>query len=74
MTADDDIQAAVAAERKRCFAWAIGRVPRSRAAMAIRDGEEPGTLERDPSVCWICGEPLHQGHFCPGMKAKEISA
>ncbi len=60
------LDAAIKAERDRCFAWAIGLVPRSRAAMAIKDGEAPGVLERDPSVCWVCGEPLHPGHFCPG--------
>lgn len=54
----------VAQERERCFRWAIGRVPRSRAAQAIRDGDDPNGSERDPSVCWRCGTPLHPGHFC----------
>jgi hypothetical protein len=37
-------------------------------------GEALGTLERDPSVCWVCGEHLHQGHFCPGMASRRALA
>ena len=59
------LDAARRKERERCFRWAIGRVPRSEACRAIRDGTDPGFHDiRDPHVCWRCGEPLHQGHAC----------
>lgn len=34
-----DIEHALRVERDRCWTWAIGRVPRSRACNAIRSGE-----------------------------------
>ena len=30
-----------------------------------------GPRGKDASKCWYCGEPLHQGHFCEGMKNKK---
>ncbi len=54
----------VKAERERCFTWALGRVPRSRACRAIRDGDDPHATPKDPSRCWRCGETLHPGHYC----------
>ena len=58
--------AGVREERERCFTWAIGRIPRSRAIRAIREGESPGEVyvPRDPSLCWRCGVTLHPGHDC----------
>ena len=60
--------AGVREERERCFTWAIGRIPRSRAIRAIREGESPGEVyvPRDPSLCWRCGVTLHPGHDCSG--------
>ena len=58
------VREAVEKERARCFRWAIGRVPRSEACRAIRDGDLTGEVQCDPNVCWRCGIPLHPGHFC----------
>lgn len=55
-----------AAERERCFKWAIGRRPRSFAAQAIREGWDPTGHPLDTSLCWRCGETLHPGHDCRG--------
>ncbi len=52
---------AVAAERER---WGIGRVPRSEACRAIKEGDNPDGDVRDPNRCWRCGEMLHPGHYC----------
>lgn len=58
------VEHAVAEERERCFTWAIGRVPRSAACRAIKEGDDPKASDRDPSRCWRCGEPLNPHHFC----------
>lgn len=65
---DDFSRKWVEKERERCFAWAIGRRSRSRAAQAIRDGDDPHGHPLDPSLCWRCGVALHPGHFCSGTK------